>query len=273
MSIYMIPADKRYILEPLTDHLTDTMILSCMQGHIGEAYADDPENPASCRFDVVDFTFLCGEPNAELAAFKPADVQLDRRNKTRNFMIMVPENDALAEVIRQVHKGHCKMVIRYAFHRTTEGFDQEKLKQSVEALRDEYELKLIDREIYEKSLNIQWNGRRWASDWCGQFKNYEDYCEHGLGVAILHRGELVAGASSYSYYDEGIEIQIDTREDHRRQGLAYVSGAALILECLKRGLYPSWDAQNLQSARLAKKLGYQFAGEYAAYEVTWGNGA
>lgn len=269
MSVYAIPADKRYILEPLTAHLTDTMILSCMQGHIGEAYADDPETPASCRLDVVDFTFLCGAPNAELAAFKPADVQLERGIKTRDFMIMVPENDLWAEVIEQVHRDRCKIVFRYAFHHTEEGFDREKLQNAVDLLSDEYELKLIEREIYEKSLTAQWNGWHWASDWCGQFKNYEDYEKHGLGAAILHDGELVAGASSYSYYDEGIEIQIDTREDHRRKGLACACASALMLECLKRGLYPSWDAQNLLSVELAKKLGYRYAGEYAAYEVTW----
>ena len=88
----------------------------------------------------------------------------------------------------------------------------------------------------------------------------------------------VAGASSYSAYrgtdrrDEagkngGIEIEIDTREDYRRQGLASVCGARLILECLDRGLYPSWDAQNRWSVSLAEKLGYHFSHEYTAYEI------
>ena len=44
-------------------------------------------------------------------------------------------------------------------------------------------------------------------------------------MAVLKDGELVAGASSYSTYDKGIEIEIDTREDHRRKGLAYACGA------------------------------------------------
>lgn len=68
-------------------------------------------------------------------------------------------------------------------------------------------------------------------------------------------------------YEEGIEIEIDTREDHRRKGLAYACGAKLICECLKKGLYPSWDAQNKWSVALAEKLGYHFSHEYTAYEV------
>ena len=86
-------------------------------------------------------------------------------------------------------------------------------------------------------------------------------------MAVLKDGELVAGASSYSTYDKGIEIEIDTREDHRRKGLAYVCGAKLILECLEEGLYPSWDAQNKWSVALAEKLGYHFSHEYVAYEI------
>ncbi|MBR2672448.1 MAG: GNAT family N-acetyltransferase, partial [Oscillospiraceae bacterium] len=56
-------------------------------------------------------------------------------------------------------------------------------------------------------------------------------------------------------------------EEERRKGLALASCAALILDCLDEGLYPSWDAQNMNSVHLAEKLGYEFDHEYAAYEV------
>ncbi|MBP3753936.1 MAG: GNAT family N-acetyltransferase [Lachnospiraceae bacterium] len=49
--------------------------------------------------------------------------------------------------------------------------------------------------------------------------------------------------------------------------LATIACSALILRCLKENLYPSWDAQNMNSVRLAEKLGYEFAHEYVAYEV------
>ena len=86
-------------------------------------------------------------------------------------------------------------------------------------------------------------------------------------VIICGKGRIVSGASSYSRYDKGIEIEIDTEKAHRRRGLATAAGAALILECLSRGLYPSWDAQNKWSVALAEKLGYHFDHEYVAYEV------
>ncbi|MBP3806984.1 MAG: GNAT family N-acetyltransferase [Eubacterium sp.] len=65
-----------------------------------------------------------------------------------------------------------------------------------------------------------------------------------------------------------MEIEVDTVEEEHRKGLATIASAALILRCLDEGLYPSWDAQNMKSVRLAEKLGYEFDHEYTAYEVS-----
>ena len=50
-------------------------------------------------------------------------------------------------------------------------------------------------------------------------------------------------------------------------GLPFIlrCGAALILECLERGLYPSWDAHDTVSLALAEQLGYQPAGPYRTF--------
>lgn len=68
-------------------------------------------------------------------------------------------------------------------------------------------------------------------------------------------------------YNEGIEIEVDTAEEERRKHLALIACSALIRNCLEEGLYPSWDAQNMDSVRLAEKLGYEFDHEYVAYEI------
>ena len=88
---------------------------------------------------------------------------------------------------------------------------------------------------------------------------------------VLWNGTPVAGAGSYCVYRGGIEIEIDTREDHRRRGLAAACGARLILECLDRGLYPSWDAHDLRSVALAEKLGYRRGDPYPVYWIGRGN--
>lgn len=101
------------------------------------------------------------------------------------------------------------------------------------------------------------------------YKNYEDYEQNGLGYLILEGDNIISGASSFSYYDGGIEIEIDTREEYRKQGLATIVAAKLILSCIEQNLYPSWDAHNLASLYLAEKLGYTFSHVYTAYEVNW----
>jgi predicted GNAT family acetyltransferase len=52
---------------------------------------------------------------------------------------------------------------------------------------------------------------------------------------------------------------------YREQGRATALGAALLETTLARGKVPHWDAANLESVRLAKKLGYRPAGTYEAH--------
>ena len=210
---------------------------------MGEIYTNSPAYDAAVAI-LGDFAFYAGRPSEKLIRFKPESCKQD-------FIIMVPQNDEWAELIEKCYGKKEKDV-----------FDKNKLQKVVSQLPVEYELKLLGDDEYALC-----NNNKWANDLVSQFKDYDTYKKLGLGAVVLKDGQLVAGASSYSRYNEGIEIEVDTREDYRRKGLAYVCGAKLILECLEKGLYPSWDAQNIWSVALAEKLGYHFSHEYTAYEV------
>ena len=121
-------------------------------------------------------------------------------------------------------------------------------------------LKPIGEEEFTAALK-----ETWSRDFCSQYRDAEEYAAHGVGVVALRDGELVAGASSYTWYPGGIEIEIVTRQDVQRCGLGSACASQLILNCLDRGLYPSWDAANQTSLHLAESLGYAFSHEYAAY--------
>lgn len=141
-------------------------------------------------------------------------------------------------------------------------FDTEMQKRMAGRVPDGYELRRIDAEIYDKCLEDPL-----TRDFVSSFERKEQYLELGRGVVLLKDGKIVSGASSYSRYREGIEIEVDTVPEERRRGFATTVCAALILDCLSEGLYPSWDAQNLESVRMAEKLGYEFAHAYTVYEV------
>ena len=233
----------------------ETLIWSCLQGVMGEIYTNAPENDAAMAI-LGDFAFYAGKPSEKLLRFKPESCKQD-------FIIMVPQNDEWAELIEKCYGENAKKVSRYAIKKEKDIFDKEKLRRAVMQLPKGYELKLLQEDEY-----VLCKKNVWANDLVSQFKDYDTYKKSGLGAVVLKDGELVAGASSYSRYNDGIEIEIDTRKDHRRKGLAYACGAKLILECLEKNLYPSWDAQNLASVALAEKLSYHFSHEYTAYEVT-----
>lgn len=231
----------------------ETMIWSCLQGVMGEIYANDAEHAAVAV--LGDFAFCAGKPDEAL-------LQRVHESCERQFMIVVPQNEAWDICMQKYYGAHAKRVLRYACKKEKDIFDVPKLKQAAVQLPEGYELKPLDEHAYALC-----QGDHWAKDLVSQFGDYDTYERLGLGVVAYHKKELVAGASSYSRYEEGIEIEIDTRKDHRRKGLAYACGAKLILNCLERGLYPSWDAQNRWSLALAEKLGYHFSHTYTAYEI------
>ena len=120
----------------------------------------------------------------------------------------------------------------------------------------------MDEKLYEACLKD-----KWSEDLPGQFGSFAAYEKMGLGVLALFEGKPVAGASSYSAFPGGIEIEIDTKQEFRRRGLARACGAALIKACLERGLWPSWDAHTEISKDLAESLGYRLVCGYTAYEI------
>lgn len=233
----------------------DTMILSCLQNVMGDMYADDPENPKAAMAVLGVFCFFAGEVNAELIAYKPDTYTIP-------FIIMRADTPSLKAAIQAQYGERAKKVTRYAIKKETDSFSQQYLQHIVETLSPEYELQLIDETIFNWSRQ-----QPWCKEWTSLYKDYETYRTTGLGVAVLKDKLPVAGASSYSSYREGIEIQVDTKKEYRRQGLAASACAKLILECLQRGWYPSWDAHNMDSVHLAEKLGYHFDREYTVFEI------
>lgn len=227
----------------------ETMIFSCLQKIMGKIYVTDLENPKSAFAFVGCFGFYVGAPDMEIV-----------RKKPEGFTIMVPQNKKWAQLIEECYPS-AKRVTRYAIKKDTI-FDKIKLQNEISKLPIGYEIHKLDADIYDQCLK-----NPVMLDFVSAFESKEKYLQIGRGMVILKDGQIVSGASSYTRYKEGIEIEVDTIEAERRKHLATIACSALILNCLEEGLYPSWDAQNINSVRLAEKLGYEFDHEYVAYEV------
>jgi len=228
---------------------SDTLIWSCLQKVMGKIYVTDLEKPKSALAFVGCFAFYSGVPDKELV-----------RHKLDGFVIMTPQNEKWADCIEDCFPD-AKKVSRYAIKKDTK-FDKDLLHKLMDKLPEGYELKDIDGSIYDMCPSDPV-----TRDFVSSFESKEKYLDIGRGVVVIKSGRIVAGASSFARYNEGIEIEVDTATEERRKGLATVASAALILRCLEEGLYPSWDAQNKNSLHLAEKLGYEFDHEYTVYEL------
>jgi len=244
-------------IAPLFVDWRESLARSTLDGCMGEAYANDAFTAAQIvngDFALLAGDAACGEAT-ELAQNVPAGFRA-------GTLLVSASDERWHPVVEsawgtRAHKGE-----RFAIRKDENRFDTAALEQLAARVPCGIRLAAIDGALYHKAL--LWD---WSRDFVGLFRNEADYLARGLGVMALADGELVAGASSYAVFTGGIEIEIDTREDYRRRGLAAACGAALMLRCFERGLYPSWDAANRASVSLSEKLGYLPDKPYVTYRI------
>ena len=250
MKMKIIKIEDTACIKSLCSGIEETMVYSCLQGCMGTIYAT--EDLKSVQLSIADFCFFLGVPSKELL-----------KNKVwGDFVIIYLQNQSWEDNIKEIYPA-VREHIRYATKKNENHFDILALKFNIQSLPSKYVLKAIDEEVYHQVISQQW-----SYDLCSQFKTAEEFVNRGIGFVVMDDYEVIAGASSYTIYNEGIEIEIDTRKDKRRQGLARVCASQIILACLEKGIYPSWDAHNTASLDLAVSLGYVFDKEYKVYELS-----
>ncbi|MBM6649331.1 GNAT family N-acetyltransferase [Bacillus sp. RIT 809] len=252
--IYEANIHTRKKLVSMFEDFNNVVLLSYLQGHMGIAWVNNLENPTVAQITVGIFTFYAGDPNAK-------ETEELLRNIPERILVIV-NSDEWKKRLETFHEIKIDKFLRYKFKRNPELFNHTKLQSFISALPKGYELRKIDEHIANNpSLH------KVSEDFISQFRSIDDYVNQGIGYCILYNGEVVCGASSYSIYDDGIEIEVATDPNHRKKGLATVVSAALILDCLENVKYPNWDAANSTSAKLAEKLGYVFDKAYDTYFV------
>lgn len=251
----------------LFDGRHNGILLSCLQGIMGAVYGDGEceDAPASAMAVLGDFCFLSGQPSESLLRYR--DEKLPRE-----YAILIPGDEEWEKLLEGYFGKRARRFARYAMKAEMKDFDRNRLRMLSGKLPDGFELRRMDEKLYELCKREEW-----SLDLVSQFPDYETYSRLAVGVAAVKtkcpdEGDSckeipVSGASAYAGYRDGIEIEIDTKAEYRRMGLASACGAGLILVCLERGIYPGWDAHNLESVDLAEKLGYHLDFVYTAYEV------
>lgn len=247
------------VVRPFTDGWDETVVKTCFAGRIGAVFADDEKNPSSVLLTAGEFVLFAGTPSEEAVSYVPEGYKTD-------FAIMTAKGDdgRWYRLIEKVYGRRAEKITRYAIKKDgVASFNKAKLLAMASSLPDGYRIEPIGRDIYDLCRT---DGD--FHDLVSQYPTFEEYEKHGLGFMAMYGDEPASGCSSFSDYPGGLEIEIATKESHRRRGLASAVAARFMLECIGRNIYPSWDAGNLSSLALAEKLGYRLERAYTAYEVS-----
>lgn len=248
-----VDKSKRRSLAPLFqgftwNHLPDAIL----DGTLGRAWVDDEEEPQVAVLEAPSLRLrILGGDAGHPAARRYVE-------GLPSLTALLCASEGWEPLLHQVHPGQLFAMTRYAF--SSEALDPDHLRELGAQIPEGYRLERLDLPLARRLAEDK---SEFASDHLRNFDSPADFVRHGFGYCLLQENEIVSVATTFVVCDTGIEIQVNTREPHRGQGLATVVAAHAVLESLQRDLHPNWDAQNEVSAHLALKLGYTARGSYS----------
>lgn len=235
----------------------EVCLWAVIEGRMGRAWVDNTDEPNVGLVAVADFCFLLGDP-----VQTEVDYLVQLLFEHGKNQIIVFESPVWKTVLEKYFPENHVDFKRYAFNWEPEAFDRVQLGNYILQLPPEYSVIPFTHELGLKALE-----NNFTADFCMFFESVDVFMRDGLGYAVVKGDTIIAGASSYSACQGAIDITIGTLPEYRQQGLALACASKLILDCLDRGIYPRWDAANLNSVALAKKLGYSYKDEYTVYTI------
>lgn len=256
----MIELTKKdlHLLSQLDLPKDNVNIRSYLQGIIdGFAWINEKTNPTTGILVIADFCILIGDIDTNA---KSEIIEI--LSKNCKGKLIVSNNSIWYKFIENNFHGTFKKYKRYSMKREPKVFDKSRLNEYIMAVQHEFLPIRINKEVYYKALE-----QYWTADFCSNFLSLNHYLKYGVGYVVMEDGEIISGASSYSYCEGAIDITIETKPEYKRKGLALACASKVILECIERGIYPQWDASNLLSVLLAQKLGYNVDKEYWVYFI------
>lgn len=249
---------KRKLIGNLTADSREVLVRGAAEGTMGRVWVPELDRASYCLIRVGDFAYLLGiQPKGEGAFHLKTQIY-----ESCQGAFLVPENELWALWLEEQFQGEYRLVSRYALKKEEQHFDREQLKAYAAAAPEGIRIKKMDERLYHLAMKEEW-----SRDFCSNFEDERQFMEDGLGYVAMKGREMVSGCSAYGMSRGMIEIQVETKESYRRQGLALACSAAFLLECMDRELFPNWDAANLQSVGLAEKLGYVYDREYQVYQL------
>jgi GNAT superfamily N-acetyltransferase len=244
-------ANRLRLASAFRDHKRVDLSIDCViEGQMGRAFVDDPASPSAYRISIGPFWYLAGEARC------PGGYQMARSLPAYN-LLMSP-SAAWLEVVQEAFTSRLHAFPRYSY--SSSGLSAGHLGALLE--RTGYQERVI---AIDENIASALTGRPESFLELSDYDSIPDFLERGLGFTMLDGDKVMGVAYSSLVCSQGIEVSIYVEERYRRQGVATALGARLLQESLRRNLRPDWDAANLESRKLAEKLGFKYVETYNAY--------
>ena len=253
MDWHLLNRSERGVLAPMFETGQDGFIVdTILEGHAGTALVDNKDEPRIAMIAYADLVAFGGDAEHPRARALAEQVPVERA--------ILPTPGGWQDLLAEIHGERLVPIERFAF--THERLDDDHLRALAKRVPEGYAIEPID---LDTATTIAADPDLISPDHVRNFGSPQAFMDRGFGFCAFKDGVIVAGASTYTVCNRGIEIQVNTQEAHRGRGLATVLSARLILEARRRGLIAPWDAANQTSAALAVKLGYTPAGTWTAW--------
>lgn len=250
--------DERQIVRELCGNVKGVIPFNTAGGRMGRVWVPQLDNPSFCLIHISKIAYLVGICPKGEQAIELRDVLLE----LSGHGFITPTDERWAEWLEETFGITCRSMSRYAMRKDKNYFSKDALEDYLNSLPEGIQIREMDLDLYEKAI-----GSEWSRELCSNFETQEEFAKHGFGFAALDGQTLVSGCSAYEISTEMIQVKVATQKEYKRQGLALACSASLILSCLKQGIFPTWDADNIPAAGLAEKLGYILEKEYQVYSL------
>ena len=175
----------------------------------------------------------------------------------RGFVIYYPADTGTTNIGKQI-----RGVTPFLNQRNYYTLKLETKKESV--IPEGYRIELITPDFLKQGYK---NTELVSSEMVSERASVEDFLEKSYGFCALYDDTITSWCMSEYNVDQRFEIGIETHPDYRQKGLATQTAISCINHGLEKGYsmvgWHCWK-RNIESNKLAQKLGFEHVLEYPA---------
>ena len=225
--------------------------LDCIfEGSMGEVLVDSLEDPSVFMAQVGPFRYFAGDPTHPNA--KELVLQLTNGN------LVMPSKPGWIKLVQEVFGDQVYEFDRFMF--SSETLSVKQLKAVFSEVKYTEDITRLTEFMIKRSM-----ADRDSFIDVSAFGSSQSFTENGVGFCNIRNGKMLGAAYSSLRCHDAIEMSVFVLNRFRRMGLATGVAIKLILHCLEHSWEPHWDGANIESCKMAEKLGYKFLGKYPAY--------